>query len=132
MRIYVAGKYDEKQQARAVMEQLCALGHEITYDWTQHPESADASNLRDAADRDLRGVLGADAVLMLFTDPLYAYRGTFTELGAALAFGVPVYAVCPDANSYCRTNCFFHANGVTHCASVQAALQHLIAPTNSA
>jgi nucleoside 2-deoxyribosyltransferase len=125
MKIYVAGKFDEKQQARGAMAQLRALGHEITYDWTQHPEEQSESNLQHAADCDLDGVLRADAVLMLLTDPLYAYRGSFTELGAALASKRPVYAVCPDANAYCRSNCFYYASGVVHCDSLQDALEQI-------
>lgn len=125
MRVYVAGKYDEKQKASAVMALVRALGHEITYDWTTHPEGLAPSNLQHAADLDLGGVLSADAVVILFTNSHYAYRGTFTELGAALAKGLPVYAVCPDDDSYCRSNCFFYASGVTECASVEEALAEL-------
>ena len=36
MRIYVAGKWQEKPQVRAVQEALIAAGHTITHDWTAH------------------------------------------------------------------------------------------------
>ena len=123
MRVYVAGKFSEKKQAHSVMCQVRSLGHEVTYDWTQFSEERTPQSMQRAANLDLQGVLDADAVLALLTDPSYTYRGTFFELGAALATGKRVLVVCaaPDT-SQCCTTCFYFANGIEHYATVTDAL----------
>ena len=125
MRIYVAGKYAEKEEARRVMELIRQRGHTISYDWTQHKEDRTPENLLKAADLDVQGVVTADLVFMLFTDPKYAYRGTFTELGAALATKKRICIVCPHEQASCRENCFFYASGIEHYATLQEALDRL-------
>ena len=96
MKIYVAAKFEAKEQVRALYEKLRAAGHEITHDWT----GEDDSHLTDprkkelywenAADADLGGVDSAD-VLVLVPHP--HGRGLFVELGAALARQISVYVV---------------------------------------
>lgn len=133
MRVYVAGKFTTPEETRAVQAACHTAGHAITYDWTTNhiPTSTgihDRRRLRrEYAIADLNGVREADVVLALFTDPTYAYRGTFTEIGFALAQGKRVLAVCPHYKgeglepAY-ATNCFFEAPGVLHIPTVEAAL----------
>lgn len=121
MRVYVAGKLKAKEEIQVAQEQVRTAGHEISYDWTRYK----GTSPNEAADLDLNGVLTADAVIILFTDPKHPYRGSFTELGAALASKKRIFAICPDEQAECRTNCFFHATGVEHVANVADALERL-------
>jgi len=136
MKIYVAGKFTSPLEIHAVQANCQNNGHTITYDWTTNhiPLNSDLDTVRRlrriAATADLEGVNQADIVLALFADPSYAYRGTFTELGFALAQGKRVFAVCPhyfekNIEPTYATNCFFESPGVHHYASVEEALAAL-------
>ena len=97
MRIYVAGKFEEKEAVRAVQASCRAMGWKITHDWT-HEVGLPAGSTADEVQRfharcaleDLRGAISADVVVVLLHP---AGKGLWVELGAALAMGVPVIAV---------------------------------------
>ena len=92
MRIYVATKWEEATRAQAVMALLRDRGHVITYDWTvQEQESA------QQAIADCEGVVSADLVILLLENPLLPYRGTWVELGIALAAQKPVLVFAPKS-----------------------------------
>jgi hypothetical protein len=121
LRIYVAGAFCDKAAVRRVQDALRAAGHTITLDWTWHEDGTkDAAALAADAAADVDGVARADAALFLFTQPTYAYRGTFTELGVALGMAaagakqrlVIVDALPASTAAYYRTNCFFHHGAV--------------------
>jgi hypothetical protein len=87
VKVYVAAKFEHKEEARHAQTLLESAGHTITHDWTH--ESSDGlrgqarlAYFADHADRDLRGVLEAEAFLLLHHRE---GRGMFVELGAALA-----------------------------------------------
>lgn len=112
MKFYVGGKWSEKEFIRSLMDRLEQLGHTSTHDWTKY-EANPENKLADCAFKDIQGVQQADVVLAYFSDPKYAYRGTFTELGAGLALGKRVVVITAnvgpaDPNPYYMTNCFFH------------------------
>ena len=90
MLVYVAGKWEDKERVRAVMEELIATGHRVTHDWTTE-EGSDSYTER--ALNDLRGVWFADALVIVAVNTELPYRGTLVELGAALALGKPVYVI---------------------------------------
>jgi hypothetical protein len=85
MRIYVAGKWEEKERVREVQEQLCQAGHTITYDWTTA-----TVNSREQAERDVLGVLSAEAFVGVFEKDL-RYSGAIAEMGIAIANDVPIH-----------------------------------------
>lgn len=88
MRIYVAGKWQDREDVRIWHNQLRARGHEITCDWTSHeyPGEGQEHLLTDYALADIKGVQDCDVLIALF-EVEYAYRGAFVEIGAALALG---------------------------------------------
>lgn len=108
MRIYVAAKWEEKEQARDIMRQLEEAGHTITYDWTQClvPDLAQAQ-------KDYKGVIMADAFVGLFERDL-AYCGALVEFGIALGRGIPCYLI-GHAIDVERGKCIFsQLSGVQH------------------
>ena len=116
MKIYLAGKWTDKETIRTHMDELEFNGHKITHDWTSY--EADSNNAKsDMAVKDVEGVKNADMVIILMTDPKYMYRGSFTELGVALGTGKAIYIICPDEKAECRTNVFFHHPSITHLES---------------
>lgn len=140
MKLYIGGKWSDKEYIRSIMDRFVADGSEITHDWTAVETSsieerkrmspADAHNdRRKCADLDIKGVQDADVVMLFMTDPKYPYRGTFTELGAAIGLKKPTYIVCPeyDNNTYeCTTNCFFHHSSIIHCRTLEELIEHYL------
>jgi hypothetical protein len=116
MKVYVASSFSRKPDVRAMQELLRAEGHEITYDWT--PEDASGLEgddlffaLRGGAERDLAGVLAADALIVLHDD---RGRGMATEFGAALAAGKLVIVVGARVTTGEMRNVFYYLPGVIH------------------
>ena len=91
MNIYVATKWENRSQARRVMNDLTDLGHHITHDWTTI-----AQETAEVAAEDMVGVLRADRLVLLAEDD-WPFRGTYVELGIALTAGIPVSIVGPYA-----------------------------------
>jgi nucleoside 2-deoxyribosyltransferase len=84
VKIYVAGKWEERERVREVMDTLRTRGHEITFDWTYSEQFS-----KHQAELDLQGVEAADWLVFLAEKPL-AYKGAYVELGMAIALGTPV------------------------------------------
>lgn len=117
MRIYVAGKWQEKPQVRKVQAALMEAGHTITFDWTQdnlgHENVGgsswvqiyglwyDPKELGDQAYRDLHGVQTCDAIVICAMNP-HKYSGTLCEMGIAVGLGHRVYIIgsCLDSNIF--------------------------------
>jgi nucleoside 2-deoxyribosyltransferase len=95
MRIYVAGKWFDKPLVKEYIAHFKALGHTITHDWTviEDGDHETLDELAEMAEWDINGVRTSDVVVILIKDPVYPYRGTCCEMGAALACGKQVIAV---------------------------------------
>ncbi len=126
MKIYLAGKFQDKPFIRSKMDELINLGHTITHDWTSFETGEQASeHLKQSAGHDITGVSACDILIILMTDPKYAYRGSFTELGCALGLQKQIIIVCPDDEAYCRTNCFFHYETINHVKTWEECLDKI-------
>ena len=77
------------------------------------------------ATKDINGVREADAVIIVMNDLEYSYRGSFTELGTALALNKPVLMVSPGSvedSAGFKTNVFWHHPAITYASKWDAAL----------
>lgn len=90
LKIYVAGKWAERQQVKNIMEMLEARGHTITCDWTIHinPKKSKAY-----AQEDLEGVNECDILIAYMPDSTICYKGAWIEIGIALGFGKKVIII---------------------------------------
>ena len=104
LRVYVAGASADMEPARRAMEQVREAGATITEDWITAIERAgnanslaDEASARKAACDDLKAVRTADVVWI--TTPIERAHGCglWVELGAALAYGVPVVISGPQS-----------------------------------
>lgn len=92
MRIYVAAASKEIDRARAFMDRLRALGHEITSDWPEviakvgdaNPTDATRAQRRGWAQADLDQVAGSDLLVVLLPTPHITTEGMWVELGYGL------------------------------------------------
>lgn len=113
MRFYVAGAFIHKPEINRVQAELQKLGHAISHDWTVCEADGAApspAELREYSANDIGGVRSADAVVVVLSDPGYPYRGTFSEMGAAIALEKKIYIVdtMGDAGYSIRRAPFYH------------------------
>jgi nucleoside 2-deoxyribosyltransferase len=104
LKVYVAGKWEEKDRIREVQQQLRDAGHTITYDWTSY----EGGLTQEQAIFDTDGVYDADALVAVYEKDL-KYSGAMVELGMALAVGVPVHVL----GNACDNCIFLLMPGVT-------------------
>lgn len=123
--VYIAGCWHQREAIRTIMDRAEALGCRITHDWTTFETSYTDRHERSrrCALADIEGVLASRILIVLLTDDKYAYRGTSSEVGAALAIRAhtggrtPAIWVVASADPrttdegslpYCLTSCFMH------------------------
>lgn len=108
------GKYDDAKALAQKRKALEARGWVCTFDWmTFEKHDMKPETLGKCAQKDLEGVMAAEWCIAVMDDPAYAYRGTFTELGAAFALGKNVIILTPKDDGVvggfaCKTNIFYH------------------------
>ncbi len=93
MKIYVAGKWTNKERVSQIMRILESHGHEITFDWT----AFESNDFREGAIEDMRAIKRADAFYLVVSEDM---KGAWTEFGAALALGLPCYV--QHEGTYCN------------------------------
>ena len=89
MRIYLAGGSSERAMCAEYMRKLRAVGHVITYDWTESAgwtRKFSPEEDRAQARADFDAVISADVVWILV--PEQKSEGSHFELGAALSRGI--------------------------------------------
>jgi nucleoside 2-deoxyribosyltransferase len=127
LELYVAGKYADRDEIHEKIVALRRLGYRVPNDWTI-VEQGDRSypSLAKYAKFDADGVLNADVVVAFIEDPDYAYRGTYFEIGCAVATGKPVIVVglLPD-NCHVKNNVFYHHPALTHVTDWEEAVAEL-------
>lgn len=91
MKLYIAGKFQERKQVRWLMDRLVELGHTITFDWTTAHYETKEETPEDAVEC-VRGVINADAYVGVFIMD-YTYKGALIEMGVALGLDKKVYII---------------------------------------
>lgn len=115
-KIYLAGKFhDERMPSRMAM--LIEKGFHITHDWTINKDVP----LVEAAILDINGVKECDIIIAVMDDEMYNYRGTFTEIGCAIALNKRIIIVNPNKDALCADLCFYHHPQIEHCGSFTEA-----------
>lgn len=103
MKVYVAGKFEDRQRVAEIMNALRGKGFQISLDWTGESVaglSVQAANEKETevAALDLVGVAKADALALVGHPNL---KGAWVEMGAALALGIPVVILNPEKLDTC-------------------------------
>jgi nucleoside 2-deoxyribosyltransferase len=108
MRVYVASKLENIENAARIVKALQWAAHEVTYDWTTHGPvwGQGKERIEEVAGLELNGVTTADVVICL----LPGGRGTHVELGAAVGRNIPVILHSVDEVMFQegRTICAFY------------------------
>jgi nucleoside 2-deoxyribosyltransferase len=123
--LYVAGCYYD-DRIPTLIEELCAIpGVAVPYNWTRYIKQEEGVEKRMPADSaifDITGVEQCDMLVVVMDMHDYAYRGTFTELGAALALEKPILMMIDKGDGannntepqHASSNCFFHHPAILH------------------
>lgn len=107
MRVYIASKFENVDEVRALQRKLKEGGHTVTFDWTAYNdeplkekglETALHAYRRKCALLDMEGVRSAD-VLVLIPCPAMGGWGRYAEFGAAGVLHKPIIVVgeCYDS-----------------------------------
>ena len=153
MKIYVAGKWSDSENISKAIDTIeHNMNNEITFNWTKfkkeqlNDEQISIGNYDNFSDKqitlakkstkelgrdsvlDIKGVIEAELVIAIMNDPEYAYRGTFTEIGAALSTNKHIFVFNKNKSSKCMTNCFYWHPRIIHFSSWESlknAIEHL-------
>ena len=122
MKIYVAGKWKEREKVKSIMDIFEARGHIITCDWTKHiaPERNErvggngiftkdydwSKNVdwahnghKTYAEEDLEGVKTCDVLVAYMLDSDVCYKGAWIEIGIALGLDKKVIIIGKEVTS---------------------------------
>ena len=96
-KVYVASGWKYRNLVKNIYyPKIEEAGIEITHKWMMDEDGIQtAENYRRAAQRCVKGVQDADAVICVLPSDDYPYRGTNFELGVAHAMGIPTYIYNP-------------------------------------
>jgi hypothetical protein len=97
MRVYVAGKLEEKDLIKEIEDTLQAMGHEITCDWAKRETAKDEGCRTNEetivlAEEKLLGILTC-GILVLICMNGQPYEGPQVEFGIGLGTGKKIYVV---------------------------------------
>lgn len=97
-KIYFAGTWKDRAKIRGWMDELEAVGFEITTDWTWH-DSSDPAKLIKFAKDDKKGIESCDIFIM---DGTHRSLGKHWEFGAASALKKEIYLVHESTCIFCH------------------------------
>ena len=116
LKIYVGGAYGNKKNVQNLIDNLKAKGHTITHDWTRVVKHDTKESKMQEAVNDINGVKNATLVVIIMDDPNYAYRGTWTEMGAAMATDKHILVITNGMDTEKIKNVFIHHPNVSFVA----------------
>jgi hypothetical protein len=127
MKVYVAAKFEERDEVLKLYEILKSKGHTVTCDWTKHksisPYKDNPELAREYSIGDTNGSMDADFFIMLTPND---GKGMFVELGAAIASNIKsgkpkIYAV---GENNTETIFYFHPS-VTRVDTLDEVLKQI-------
>jgi len=118
LKIYLTGRYSQKEEIKEFAEQIKSLGVEVTSSWLDEPhppqitmDDLTKEELRDFALRDFYDLRAADAIVCFSCSPIEptVRGGRHVEFGIALALAKNIWVLGP------RENVFHFHPWVEHC-----------------
>lgn len=120
---YMIGKFSTKDDIAKRIKIVEDMGLKVTHNWTLKenwtcPKSEQVEN-------DIKGVIDADIVIAIINNPNYHYRGSFSEIGAAIASGKTVYLITDNCEKGSVTHCFLSHKNIIRFSTFEGFLQFL-------
>lgn len=126
MKIYIAGKFEAREEIRGLMNIVEANGHTITHDWTKEtlegktPEEH-SPYLQKCALQDFDGVYDAETLILI---PNKDGSGMFTEMGVAIALFMPIFVVGFDPAIH-KANIFYNLPHIAKVDTIEQVIEVL-------
>lgn len=127
MKIYIAARYNRKEEMKGVAARLRTAGHKVASMWMYETYEANVTLnqvpqeiLREIALSDYIELGAADAVLMFSEDPLVGTPrgGRHVEFGIAIGMGKDIYVIGPKENIFH----YLPLPGINHFESLEEVL----------
>lgn len=115
MKIYIAARYQRREEMLLVAKALDRLGHTVVSRWINGHTSSPAKN----AQEDLDDIRRADAMILFSDREPTTSGGCHVETGVALAIGKPLAIVGP------RENIFHHLPQIHVSMDLEEAVESL-------
>ena len=127
MKIYIAGKFEDRVKISELYKKVKEMGHEVAYDWTDHkpikPYPQNQERAQQYSNNELFGILDSDIFICLTHE---AGTTLLMEFGAALILnkknGKPLVYVVGDFKD--KSPWFFNS-GVIRRDSVEEVLTEI-------
>ena len=125
-RVYLAARYDRRDELRVYREQLQAIGVEVTSRWLDETGSLSGDMevgkedfYKETASVDLEDVRRADTIIFFAEDPLLGWKrgGRHVEFGYALALAKHIIVLGP------KENVFHYIPWVHHYTSLEQVIE---------
>lgn len=113
MKLFISGKFDDKEFIRSCMTTMKHQGHTITFDWTIYEEGKE-DDMSLVAVNDIDGVKNCDCHIIIITDANYPYKGCFCELGCSLGLGKKIIMCNPFERAECVNTPFYYHPLIVH------------------
>ena len=108
-KFYLISKFSTKDIIREKIKEVEKIGFEVTHNWTL-PENYQQPKSKQV-EEDINGVIKADFIISIINNEKYHYRGSFAEIGAAIATNKTIYLVTDNLEKGSASHCFlFHKN----------------------
>jgi len=139
IKVYTASGWPYRQDVAKMNQQLRDNNINVISTWIEEENGINTPEdcAKDAL-RDTRQVAEADVLLAIMNDDKYAYRGTWTEIGVAIALQKKIILVCPGYGQekkisetryehpyYCMNNVFFWHPAITRVKTLDEAINIL-------
>jgi nucleoside 2-deoxyribosyltransferase len=137
MKLYVAGGWKYREEIAQYAKRLEDHGHYVVSTWAGREQGIRTPQaFEQHALADIDEVSNADVLVAVMTDPEYAYRGTFSEIGCALGLNKDIIIVCPNTGKqisdtkwefdyHCQTNVFYWHPAIFHTKNLVETLEQL-------
>ena len=120
---YMIGKFATKDEIAKRIKRVEELGLKVTHNWTLKENWTCPKSQQ--VEQDLKGVVDADIIIANINNPNYHYRGSFSEIGAAIATGKTVYLVTDNCEKGSVTHCFLSHRNIVKFTTFEGLLRFL-------
>ena len=120
---YLIGKFATRENIAERIKDVEKFGLKVTHNWTLKENYSQPKS--EQVYQDIEGVKRADFVIAVINNPTYAYRGSFSEIGAAIATGKTVYLITDNCEKGSVNHCFLSHKNIVRFSTWEGFLQFL-------
>ncbi len=136
-KIYLAGGWQFRNNIKKIKATLSWLGFNVISGWIERENRVNTpEDYAKCSKLDIDEVCECDVLFAVMDDPIYTYRGTYSEIGCALGLGKQVVILCDGTSTkiddntyefshYCMRNVFYWHPLITHTTNLEDVIKEL-------